>query len=150
MLKENFIYPQMKALSFEDAVTLISKDLFEAGYVKQEHREKLLERELEFPTGLDTGEIKVAIPHTDWDYVIQPTIAVATLANPVKVYNMDQSGELLDIDIIMMLIVSDPSKQITLLQSVINAIQDSEFLKQLKSFDNKTDIYHSLVEKLKI
>lgn len=58
--------------------------MFEKGYVKSTYIDAVLEREKTLPTGLDIGEMCVAIPHTDSKHVNESNVALAVLKNPVE------------------------------------------------------------------
>lgn len=62
--------------------------MFEKGYVKSTYIDAVLEREKTLPTGLDIGEMCVAIPHTDSKHVNESNVALAVLKNPVEFRNM--------------------------------------------------------------
>ena len=62
--KEN-IFLNFDANDRKDFLSKISKILFEKKYVKEGFNDSIIEREEKYPTGLDFGEYKIAIPHTD-------------------------------------------------------------------------------------
>ncbi len=90
LAKEELIFPSVE---FEDNVGVIrflASKLIEKGVVKADFADAVVEREMGFPTGLQVGEINVAIPHTDAKYVNAAGMAVATLKRPVNFGKMDE------------------------------------------------------------
>jgi PTS system galactitol-specific IIA component len=68
----------------DNILALMANRLIDKGYTKQSYLQAVLNREKEYPTGLPTNGVGVAIPHADTKYVLKPGIAVATLKSPVK------------------------------------------------------------------
>ncbi len=87
-VEDKFVFIDLDASSSEESIRKMSKFLREAGYVKASFEDAVLSREEMFPTGLPTPEIGVAIPHTDPEHVIYPTIAIAILKKPVEFKQM--------------------------------------------------------------
>ena len=52
----------------------LSHILYKKGYVKESYTSAILEREKQFPTGLKTPGINIAMPHTYPEHVIKPAI----------------------------------------------------------------------------
>ena len=76
------------AATREEALAELAKMLMANNYVHASFAQAVLHRENEFPTGLPTNPVGVAIPHTDIEHVISPAIAVSILANPVQFNEM--------------------------------------------------------------
>ena len=66
-LKPALIFPDAEASSYEDVFRQVGGALTGAGYTKSTYVEALVEREREYPTGLDVDGWGVAIPHTPRD-----------------------------------------------------------------------------------
>ena len=67
----------------EDVLRATAAELFAEGYVKESYSDAIIEREKKYPTGLPTGEICVAIPHTDPEHVNDAAICLSILEKPV-------------------------------------------------------------------
>ena len=72
MMKKVFVI-EGEARNKEEALRLTFQKLYEEGLVKESFYEGCVEREKQFPTGLDTP-VPVAIPHTDSVHVISPAV----------------------------------------------------------------------------
>ena len=69
----------------QDEILLEMAELLKnKGFVKETYGEALLQREKEYPTGLETGETNVAIPHVDIKHVNSAAIAVGILEKPIE------------------------------------------------------------------
>ena len=63
----------------EEVINAIGSKLFEAGFVKASFVDAAIEREKNIPTGLPLGGgINAAIPHTEIEHVIKPTLGIMT------------------------------------------------------------------------
>ena len=124
----------VEASDWQDAIRKTCKPLIENGYVLPGYPDDVIERELQWATGLPTEPFGVAIPHALTPVnVKQAQIAVSRLAKPVK---FRQSGgtpgvDDLDCSIVFVLALTDPQSQLTLLQSLMVVISDEELLVSL-------------------
>ena len=69
-VREDLIFIDLDCDSREELIKYISDQMMNVGKVKDTYCNAVLERELIYPTGLNTGDIKVAIPHTDPVHVL--------------------------------------------------------------------------------
>ena len=117
----------LDAASPEDALRAVAGRLVEAGHVHPSFPDAVVAREAEFPTGLPTEPIGVAIPHSDPEHVISTTVALATLRSPVRFQQMaGEPTDTVDVSIIVMLAVAEAKAQVQYLSRVIGAIQDAD------------------------
>ncbi len=134
MLHENLIFLNYKADNQEQLLTDFAKVLQEQGYVKDSYAKAIIERETEYPTGLNTPGIKLAMPHTYPQHVIKPAILVATLQNPVAFKEMGNSGNTVEAKLIFMLAVTDPKGHLEILSKLMSIFSQE---------DKLLDIYNS-------
>ena len=107
----------------------------------------MVNRESEFPTGIDVDGFGIAIPHTDISHVNKAGIAIATLENPVKFVQMGTDDEEVEAKVIFMLAVDDPKKHLELLQNVLAVLQDKDVLNKLSNADKCSEIINIVKEK---
>ncbi len=138
-VNEGFVFIDLEANSATDVIQFLSRQLLNAGFVKVTFEEAVLEREKIFPTGLPTPEIGVAIPHTDPEHVIKPTIAIAILKKPVTFGEMGYPESTVAVRIVCLLAL-DGKKQVELLSKVAEAIQDVSFLMRVCNEKNTAEI----------
>lgn len=132
----------------EEVLSKIAEVLYEQGLVKEAYKEAILNREKEFPTGLNTGGINLAIPHADVTHVNKPAIAIAILDKPVEFRAMDEPEQTILVQVIIMLALKEAHGHIEMLQKVVGLIQDQALVKQLIEMENKTEICNKIKEKL--
>lgn len=141
---ENLVINNLDVNSKEEALEYLSKILINNNIVKKEYLSKILEREVEYPTGLELGNINVAIPHTDSVYVNKGKILFAVLKNPIKFKKMDNPDVDIEVSIILMLAVSEPKAQIEILQKIFSFIQNQKLLLDIIKIKDKTKLVEIL------
>lgn len=146
-LDENLIMPDLKAESSEEVFQQLGGLLVSEGYCKSSYVQALTERENDFPTGINMGNIGIAIPHTDKEHVIKGAVAIGVLKEPVHFYQMGTNDENVEAKLIFMLAVKDPKEHLVFLQRILMVLQDQEVLKQLIETKNKQEIISIIKEK---
>lgn len=126
--------------SAEDIITYQSDYLLKNNYVRASFLDAILKREQVYPTGLPLGHMGVAIPHTDPEHVLNATVSVAILSKPVTFKVMGNHTEEVLADIVFVLAISEPSKQIVMLERLMSLFQNEELMKQLKHASNSLEI----------
>lgn len=134
------------AKNWEEAIILASNKLLEKGYVQDSFGRHCIEREKNFPTGLET-DFPVAIPHTESEYVNETAISVVRFKEPVVFKNMEDSSKQVKVHYVMNLAIKDKNQQVVFLSKVIQVVQDSNFLKELFCLDEQT-FENELLKKL--
>lgn len=115
----------------------LGKLALDRGYINPEFITKLLEREEEFPTGLETV-YPIAIPHVGGN-CIQSFLAVATVHEPVVFNAMDGSGKELGVRAIFLFGITNPKQQVEVLKKFIFAFREEKNLKKLLEMQDKTE-----------
>ena len=82
----------------------------------------------------------MAIPHTDPEHVLKPSIAIATLPEAVDFRNMEEPDENLPVRLVFMLAFTDKDKQIEALQMVAGMLQSPHMLDAIVSATVASDI----------
>ena len=136
--KEIFEINVKNISSKEEALTYLSDKLIEKGIVKESYKEAILNREKVFPTGLQFEKYGIAIPHTDVEHVNKEKIAVMTLENPVSFYQMGTNDVEVSVKVIFMLALKEAHSQLSILQQLIEILQDKEIMERLMNMDEHT------------
>lgn len=131
----NYLAVFLSGKTDKDVLGQMADVMFEEGYVNDGFHDAIIKREENFPTGLPTGEINVAIPHTDPDYVNKPAVCLGILEKPVKFNVMGMENEKVEVTILFMLAIKKKEEQLGLLQKLIATCQNQEMLKIIKSGD---------------
>ncbi len=114
----------------EHLLGMMAAVVVENGHGKPSLVAAIAERERRFPTGLPTP-VPSAIPHTDAIHVVHSGLAVATLAEPVTFAQMGGSGDELPAQIVVLLCITEPEKQVEALQQVLARLGDEAAVREL-------------------
>ncbi|QLK60148.1 PTS galactitol transporter subunit IIA [Enterobacteriaceae bacterium Kacie_13] len=120
-------------ITFEDhhsALTHIGEYMVQAGVVETSYPQALLVREAEYPTGIQLEQHAVAIPHCDATHARTPAIYLIRPDAPVEFFQADDEGTV-PASLIVALIVTHPSEQLTLLRQLFSQLQDPSFFESL-------------------
>lgn len=119
---------KLQADGYETALTRMSKHARDRGYVKETYRGALLERESEFPTGLQMGEdFGLAIPHADPEHVNEAAVLVGVPESPVPFHSMEDPQKTVDAELIVLLIIKDTEGYTQFLSRLVTLFQESDF-----------------------
>lgn len=138
--KQKYLYGTFSQTQQEQLLAEMSQVLLENGFVKESFPAAVIEREKNFPTGLPTMGISVAIPHTDSEHVQQAGFLVGVLEKPVTFEIMASNQEYVEVELVFMLAIKEPEQQLTMLQSLIGLCQKEENLQLLRAGENLTEI----------
>ncbi|TXH37811.1 MAG: PTS sugar transporter subunit IIA [Rhodospirillaceae bacterium] len=140
LISPQLVFAGVEAGNADEVIALLGNKLAEQGLVADTYVEAVIARESDMPTGLPLGEINVAVPHTDPEHVIAPTVAVATLTRPVPFGNMEDPDEKLPVSIVFLLALKEKDKQIEMLQAIVGLIQNGSLLEEMTAAADKEDI----------
>jgi len=140
MLDLDLVVLNMEADTSSEIIQKLGTLLLAKGYVKDSYVHAVLEREKHLPTGLAIGDFCVAIPHTDSDHVNQSNIAITTLRKSSVFHSMVNPEETLNVDLVFLLAVKDPTSQIELLKNLMSVFQNKELLIQVKKATSKEEV----------
>lgn len=143
---EDLVFIKDNSKTKEEVITKLANNLYKNGIVKETFLEKILEREKDYPTGLDLSGINVAIPHSDHEYVNEGRVSIAILENPVKFHKMDEPEEEIDVSIVIMLSIAEPKAHMDLLQKLFAFIQEQEVLEKIVKMDSREEVIQSVKE----
>lgn len=131
-----------------EVLSALADRLCEQGLVKDTYKKAILDREAEYPTGLFTGNINIAIPHADIKHVNKASICVGIIENPIKFHAMDEPANEIDVRLVIMLALTEAHGHIKMLQKVVALIQNQELVKKvMESTDLKT-VYEIIKKQL--
>lgn len=134
--------------SKEEIIKKLSNLMFKKDIVKKSYLDAVLKREKEFPTALSTENVSFAIPHTDPEHVNKAAIAVALLENKVNFKSMEDYDKEIGVKIVFLLAITDPSKQVTVLQSLIEIMQNEEIVKDVLTSNNRSELANIFKKRL--
>ena len=129
VLERKNVLLQLDAPSKEEVIRALCGILEKNGHVSAEYCEDVLNRERQYPTGLPTEGVPVAIPHgMKTDAVISPAVAVATLREPVAFRNMVAPDEDLPVRVVCLIANRNPEAQLKDLRQLMSCLGSGELL----------------------
>lgn len=127
--------------SREEVLTIMSKVVIEKGFATPGFLNAVLERERNYPTGLHTRGVEVAIPHADPEWTLKPSLTVGVLQNPVEFEPMGGEGDMVQARLIFLLTIADPSEHLNFLKAFATLVEDEDTLVE---FEKNPDIHYLL------
>ena len=135
----------------EEVFKELAEQLFEKSLVTEDFLSNLLEREQNYPTGIDLSVINselpnIAIPHTEGEFVKVRRIIPVKLKQPMKFHNMIQPDKELTVSFLFMILNDSPDEQANLLAEIMDFLNstDSEKLNSFFDLTDTTAIYEFL------
>jgi len=146
-IDKDLIFLDPKVQSIDMLFKLICAELEKRGWIGTDFFNSLIERERRFPTGLNTGKIKIAVPHTDPDKVIIEGMTVAVIKKPLDFAEMGHHGKrLLPVNIVFLLLLK--KGRVEFYQKLLNKIKNSDILLKIYESGNKRDTCQILTRSL--
>lgn len=145
LLEPKAILYNLEAENSEQVLSRLGELLFNTGYVKETFVNGAIERERNFPTGLELGgEINAAIPHTDIEHVIKPGLALAILKDTVNFKNMGNKEQDVPCKLVFVMALNEAHAQVDMLRELATVLQKPETLKKLIVAVKYSDIVEAL------
>jgi PTS system galactitol-specific IIA component len=148
LIPPEFVLVGLAATDKVEAIRSLGALLKEKGYVKDTYVKAVLDREKEFPTGLRTLDVHVAIPHCDVGHCLEPGIAVGVLKSPVEFIEMATHDQIVDAEIIFLLAITEPDQQVIWLSRLVTLFQTPGFLGKLRNAINPKEGHSIITEAL--
>lgn len=147
-LDKKLILTECEAATREDVFRTVGGLLIQEGYCRESYIQALIDREKEYPTGLDINGVGVAIPHTDVSHVIRSTMAVAILKKPVvfEVMGGDE-GENVDVSVVVAMAIRDAAAHLDQVKELLKILQDDNVLRKLMSAKSEEEVIHIIKRK---
>ncbi|MCT1798563.1 PTS sugar transporter subunit IIA [Aerococcus viridans] len=146
LLQADLINLNMKANSKKELFVEIAKDLYEKGYVNKGYLDALTEREENFPTGLETKFLSIALPHADPEFIEKPFVYIVKNNEKLDFLQMGDNKDLL-VDSFLFLGINEPDKQVGLLAKLMELFMDESFVSEFISISSSSNMYSLLKDK---
>ena len=136
--------------NWQDCFKYLANLLEKEKKVKPGYGDSVLEREQNFPTGLQvTPAIGIAIPHpSNPKLSLESTIAVSVLPNPIEVCSMAEPDETIMVSVVLMLALEGSEDHLIMLQQMMETFQDESLLQNLLLIKEPKIIQKLLEDKL--
>ena len=142
-IDEHLIVLGLRAATAAEAIRTLSERLLQSGYVTKGFAEAVIAREAIFPTGLPTP-IPVALPHTDAQHCRRPAIAVGLLADSVPFGVMGTPDQMIPVQVVFLLAVTDPKQQVRWLKQLVEFFQQPQHIRQIQAAALPADVARTL------
>lgn len=145
-----YFYPDLifRDVDWRDRTELfdeISKVLEKKGFVYSDFHRAIVEREREYPTGIQTKSIGVAIPHTDQEHIKKAFISIVRPKQPIEFLAMgDSSNGPVQAKLIFVLGVKKDGSQVIVLQKLMEIFSDENIIQKLLQAQNNQEVYDIL------
>lgn len=145
MLHQDTIFLDIDAENSDQLFEQVGSKLKQLGYAKDSYIDALKKREKEFPTGLVTKYLPIALPHVDPENINKPFIAAVKNSKPIHMLQMG-SNEDMEAQYFFFLGITDSSHQVVLLQKFMQLLQDQKFADNLTSQTDPEGMYQFLTK----
>ncbi|WP_311407298.1 PTS sugar transporter subunit IIA [Liquorilactobacillus uvarum] len=148
LFNKELIFIDVEAVDRTELFRKVAEKLLRKGYVEESYFEALNRREDEFPTGIVTENLPIALPHANPENVKKPFIAIIKTKNLIHVEQMGIGEDEETRDFFFLGIVKETQDlQVKLLQRFMQLMNDGNFVKNYKESSSPTDIYNYFIEK---
>ncbi|NTW71931.1 MAG: PTS sugar transporter subunit IIA [Eubacteriaceae bacterium] len=114
-----------------DLIRQMSKMLVDKQMVDEKYGEFVIDREEDFPTGIPSEPIAVAIPHSENGSIYQSSIVAAKLIKPITFKRMDKPDEDIEVKMVFLLAVQRNEEQLKMLVKLMRIVQDHELINRI-------------------
>ena len=149
-IEPDLILTDLEVADRWEAIDRLSELMLKKKYVTNEYASKTKEREEGFPTALPTEPVGVAIPHTWAEICLEPAVAVGFLKKPIPWLEMGTKDKLRDVQIVLLLSITEPEKQVHFLKVIIDYFVKPENIANLLNNNGVNTIQEALEKGLNI
>lgn len=140
MLKPELVFLNVDEKDRKGLYKNIASKLLKLGYVKESYEEALNKREDEFPTGVVSEHISIALPHANPENINKPFVCVVTTKTPIEILQMGYNTKE-NADTFFFLGIQHSNDQLTLLQKFMSLIQNRDFVDDFQSISDESEMY---------
>lgn len=140
LVDERLVLMDIDAEDDMEALDVLANRFLKEGIVKPSYINAVKEREREYCTGLQFEDMGIAIPHTDVEHVNTGAIGIGILRKPVIFKAMGMPDSTVPVEMMFMISILEPYKQVELLQTLISIFQAEGRLKSLKACSTTKEV----------
>lgn len=146
-MDEDLILLNLEAHDNYSAISKLAEKLVQGGYAKDGYVKAIMEREKEFPTGIN-NIVPFALPHVDYSFSLKEGLAIAVLANDVAFGQMGSSEEKISVRIILMPVLLPGGSLGKVLTHLLESMKNIKFLRKLMSAKSPSEVKELFIEEL--
>lgn len=146
LFDKKLIFLNVAASERNDLYQQVSDKLEKLGFVHDSFSQALIKREDEFPTGVITQYLPIALPHANPENVKKPFIAVVQTKDNIHVQQMGTNDAEKTRNFFFLGIVKETQDlQVKLLQRFMQLMNDQGFVIDFKKISTAKDMYDYLI-----
>lgn len=146
MLQPELVFLNIDAKDRKNLYKQIAEKLMKLGYVKDTYESALNKREDEFPTGVVSEHISIALPHANPENINKPFVAIVTTKNLIELLQMGYNTKE-ETKTFFFLGIQHSDDQLTLLQKFMALIQDKDFVDDFESITDESEMFQYIEKK---
>jgi len=146
LLELDLIRTGIRVRQRDEVVRLLGEALLDKGLVTPDFIPAVLQREDEYPTGLPTQGMAIALPHTEAQHVRRSCLAVGILEDPVLFHVMGSPDQEIPVGGVFLLAIADHDSQVLALKQLADLFQDGVTLARLAGASDAARVYEALCE----
>lgn len=131
LFKKELVLLEVEQTTQSELFNALNSMLLEKKYVTEGFLKAIQKREIEYPTGIQTATIGVAIPHTDPENILEPFVAVIRPRKSIVFEPMGMADGHVEAQLIFVLGVKRDGGQVIMLQHLMNMLMDDDTVSQL-------------------
>lgn len=134
-----------------DLLRQLGDVLIQKGAVRAEYVEAVCRREKDYPTGLYTGDVNVAIPHADPEnHVLKPTVAIGVARKGVPFREMADPTSDISVQVVFLLAPEKGETQLVILEQIMHLIQDQANMRKILDAQGTDDLWNVLSQLVRV
>lgn len=150
LFSEDLVFIE-NAKTQQEIFTTIGQRLQGKGIVNEGFINAIMEREENYPTGLDLSPVSdeissVAIPHTEVEYCNSKHVVVVKLNHSIMFNNMISPDQQIPVNHLFFIINNDAKNQTNVLSGLMAFMTDVENMKTLETLTTEKEIYDYLYQ----
>lgn len=139
-----FFINELSCKDRNELLSHLSTILEDNGNVKESFYQALIDREANFPTGLEAKEVNIAIPHADAVHVNKPAIVIAKLKDTIDFNCMIDLNKDIPVKLVFLLAITKPELQVNLLQQLMGLIESEDKINTILNASESEDVINLL------
>ncbi|WP_094243419.1 PTS sugar transporter subunit IIA [Tetragenococcus halophilus] len=146
LFDKELVFLDIESSNANELFKIIAGDLKNKGFVNEKYYDGLINREKNFPTGLQLEDYGVSIPHTDPETVTKDFIAVVRPSFPIMFSLMEDNDKNIPVDLCFFIGLKDGKKSPLVLVELISLIQNHKLILSILNENNREKIIEKIQE----
>lgn len=146
LFDKELVFLDIESSNANELFKIIAGDLKNKGFVNEKYYDGLINREKDFPTGLQLEDYGVSIPHTDPETVTKDFIAVVRPSFPIMFSLMEDNDKNIPVDLCFFIGLKDGKRSPLVLVELISLIQNHKLILSILNEKNREKIIEKIQE----